>query len=129
MTPQTAITDYSCGTFGLSFADLTATQTGNLATITIAFHQISAPVSIPPSSIHSKLTLTDTNTYGTRIFEGDANPDLWAGDHLTVGPLPGIVLPGDSLDTYGASLSMVIYGITITCTPLQSLSPSPFVFD
>ena len=38
------------------------------------------------------------------------------GDAVTVGPLDGTVASGDSLEAYGGSLQMTLFGITVTCT-------------
>jgi hypothetical protein len=46
-----------------------------------------------------------------------------------VGPLSGTVASGDSLDAYGGSLTMVVFGIPITCTASAAQSPGPFVFS
>ncbi|MHB9856898.1 hypothetical protein [Streptomyces sp. YIM S03343] len=128
VTPDTATAVYDCGIYGRSVAQLTADQSGSLGMITVVFYQITAPVSIPWSSIHSRLVLADTDAYTTRTFEGYANPDLRAGDWLTVGPLPGTVYSGDSLSASGGSLTMDIYGVRIDCTS-SMLSPHPFIFD
>lgn len=46
-----------------------------------------------------------------------------------MGPLSGTVASGDSLEAYGGSLKMVVFGITITCTASALQSPGPFVFS
>ena len=66
---------------------------------------------------------------GTTAFTGTENPALAAGDGMVVGPLTGTVAPGDSLEAFGGSLQMVVFGITVTCTASGPQSPGPFVFD
>lgn len=48
---------------------------------------------------------------------------------MVVGPLTGTVASGDSLEAYGGSLQMVVFGITVSCTASEPQSPGPFVFD
>lgn len=66
---------------------------------------------------------------GTTTFTGTENPAIAAGDPVTVGPLNGTVASGDSLESYGGSLQIVVFGITVTCTATGPQSPGPFVFD
>ncbi|OIJ64726.1 hypothetical protein [Streptomyces mangrovisoli] len=128
VTPTTATTTASCGIFGGGAATLTATQSGTSATITLTSTAITAPLALSANSITSTLTMAKSGG-GSVAFSGKVNPAMATGDPVTVGPLPGTVASGDSLDFYGGSLKMVIFGITVTCTTSSAQSPGPFVFD
>ncbi|WP_225821227.1 hypothetical protein [Streptomyces naphthomycinicus] len=128
VTPQTATITASCGIFGGGAATLTATQSGTSATITLTSTAIKAPVAVAKDSIASTLTLVKASG-GTTVFSGTKNPAMAAGAPVSVGPLPGTVASGDSLETYGGSLKMVIFGVTVTCTATAKQSPGPFVFS
>ncbi|MEU1267306.1 hypothetical protein [Streptomyces sp. NPDC005799] len=128
VTPQTATISADCGAFGSGEATLTATQDGTAATITVT-SAVTAPIALSQDSISSTLTLVNGTTGGTSTFSGTKNPAIAAGDPVTVGPLDGTVASGDSLDAYGGSLQLVVFGITVTCTATGPQSPGPFVFD
>ncbi|WP_333776818.1 hypothetical protein [Streptomyces sp. IBSBF 3136] len=128
VTPQSATINASCGIFGGGTATLTATQSGGSATMTLTSSAISAPVPVAQDSIASTLTLVKAGG-GSVVFSGTRNPAMNTGDPVSVGPLPGTVAPGDSLEAYGGSLKMVIFGITVTCKATAPQSPGPFVFD
>jgi hypothetical protein len=83
---------------------------------------------VAQDSISSTLTLVKAGG-GTTAFSGTKNPAMAGGDPVSVGPLSGTVASGDSLEAYGGSLKMVIFGITVTCTATAPQSPGPFVFD
>ncbi|MGW2569171.1 hypothetical protein [Streptomyces sp. NPDC001537] len=127
VTPQSATITADCGSFGGGQATLTATQDGTAATVTVT-SAITAPIALSQDSISSTLTLVDASG-GTTAFTGTRNPAMAAGDPVTVGPLSGTVASGDSLEAYGGSLQMTVFGITITCTATAPQSPGPFVFD
>ncbi|MFF4355696.1 hypothetical protein [Streptomyces sp. NPDC001604] len=127
VTPQSATITADCGSFGGGQATLTATQDGTAATITVT-SAITAPIALSQDSISSTLTLVDASG-GSTAFTGTRNPAMAAGDPVTVGPLSGTVASGDSLEAYGGSLQMTVFGITITCTATGPQSPGPFVFD
>jgi len=127
VTPDTATIDADCGIYGSGQATLTATQDGTAATLTVT-SAINAPLALSEDSITSTLTLVDANG-GTATFTGTENPAIAAGDPVTVGPLSGTVNSGDSLEAYGGSLQIVVFGITVTCTATGPQSPGPFVFD
>ncbi|MFR0352510.1 hypothetical protein [Streptomyces sediminimaris] len=129
VTPQSATITADCGAFGGGDATLTATQDGTSATLTLTSSAITAPIALSANSITSTLTMANGATGGTDTFSGTRNPAMAAGDPVTVGPLSGTVAPGDSLDAYGGSLKMTVFGITITCTATAPQSPGPFVFD
>jgi len=128
VTPQTATISADCGAFGSGQATLTATQDGTAATITVT-SAVTAPIALSQDSISSTLTLVNNTTGGTSTFSGTKNPAIAAGDPVTVGPLDGTVASGDSLEAYGGSLQLVVFGITVTCTATGPQSPGPFVFD
>ncbi|MCX5245906.1 hypothetical protein OG895_11755 [Streptomyces sp. NBC_00201] len=128
VTPQSATITADCGSFGGGDATLTATQDGTSATLTLTSSAITAPIALSADSISSTLTLVNANG-GTTAFSGTKNPAMAAGDPVTVGPLNGTVASGDSLEAYGGSLQMTVFGITITCTATGPQSPGPFVFD
>ncbi|MER5215825.1 hypothetical protein ABT063_36200 [Streptomyces sp. NPDC002838] len=128
VTPDTATITADCGTFGGGEATLTATQDGTAATMTLTSSAITAPIALGQDSIASTLTLVKSGG-GTTAFTGTKNPAMAAGDPVTVGPLDGTVASGDSLEAYGGSLRMTVFGITITCTAAAPQSPGPFVFD
>jgi hypothetical protein len=128
VTPDTATITADCGAFGGGEATLTATQDGTAATLTLSSSSITAPLALAQDSITSTLTLVNT-AGGTTAFTGTRNPAMAAGDPVTVGPLDGTVAPGETLEAYGGSLRMTVFGITITCTATGPQSPGPFVFD
>jgi hypothetical protein len=128
VTPQTATISADCGTFGSGEATLTATQDGTAATVTVKSAAITAPIALGEDSIASTLTLVKSGG-GTVDFTGTENPAMAAGAPVEVGPLSGTVASGDSLEAFGGSLKMTVFGITITCTATGPQSPGPFVFD
>ena len=128
VTPQSATITADCGSFGGGEATLTATQDGTAATITVTSSAITAPIALSQDSISSTLTMVRASG-GTTAFTGTKNPAMAAGDPVTVGPLSGTVASGDSLEAYGGTLQMTVFGITITCTATGAQSPGPFVFD
>ncbi|MER7405691.1 hypothetical protein ABT373_25195 [Streptomyces sp. NPDC000070] len=128
VTPQTATISADCGTFGSGEATLTATQDGTAATLTVKSSAITAPIALGEDSIASTLTLVKAGG-GTVDFTGTQNPAMAAGAPVEVGPLNGTVASGDSLEAFGGSLKMTVFGITITCTAAGPQSPGPFVFD
>ncbi|MGW0764335.1 hypothetical protein [Streptomyces sp. NPDC002676] len=128
VTPQSATINANCGIYGGGAATLTATQSGTSATITITSSAITVPIAVSQDSVSSALTLVK-GSGGTSVFSGRKNPAMAAGAHVTVGPLSGTVASGDSLEAYGGSLKMTVFGITITCTATAKQSPGPFVFS
>ncbi|MFE9681593.1 hypothetical protein [Streptomyces sp. NPDC006285] len=127
VVPQTATIVADCGVYGAGTATLTATQDGTAATLTVT-SSITAPLALAEDSIASTLTLVKA-AGGTTAFTGTENPAMAAGDSVTVGPLAGTVAAGDSLEAFGGSLEMVIFGITVTCTAQGPQAPGPFVFE
>nr|WP_262058270.1 hypothetical protein [Streptomyces sp. STR69] len=127
VTPQTATITASCGIFGGGAATITATQDGTAATVTVN-SSITAPLALAQDSIASTFTFVNASG-GTTVFSGTVNPAMATGDAVTVGPLSGTVASGDSLEAYGGSLQMTIFGIAVTCTATGAQSPGPFVFD
>ncbi|MFS8197075.1 hypothetical protein ACLVWQ_00150 [Streptomyces sp. CWNU-52B] len=128
VVPQTATIVADCGIYGGGEATLTATQDGTGATISVSSSEITAPLALAEDSITSTLTLTKASG-GTTAFTGTENPAMAAGDGVTVGPLNGTVAAGDSLEAFGGTLKMVIFGITVTCTAEGPQSPGPFVYE
>ncbi|MEV6054019.1 hypothetical protein [Streptomyces sp. NPDC052107] len=128
VTPQSATINANCGVYGGGAATLTATQSGTSATITITSSAITVPVAVSQDSVSSTLALVK-GSGGTSVFSGKKNPAMAAGSTVTVGPLSGTAASGDSLEAYGGSLKMTVFGITITCTATAKQSPGPFVFD
>ncbi|WP_328496437.1 hypothetical protein OHS59_29855 [Streptomyces sp. NBC_00414] len=128
VVPQTATIVADCGLYGGGEATLTATQSGTAATVTVSSSEITAPLALAEDSITSTLTLVKAGG-GTTAFTGTENPAMAAGDGVTVGPLTGTVAAGDSLEAFGGSLQMVLFGITVTCTADGPQSPGPFVFE
>ncbi|MCX5370012.1 hypothetical protein OG613_16440 [Streptomyces sp. NBC_00015] len=128
VTPLTANVTASCGLFGGGAATLTATQTGTAATLKLTSTAITTPIAIGANSISSTLTMANS-TGSARVFSGTVNPAMPAGSTITVGPLNGTVASGDSLNFYGGSLKMVVFGITVTCTTSAAQTPGPFVFS
>ncbi|GAA4999043.1 hypothetical protein [Streptomyces siamensis] len=128
VTPQTATINATCSIGGSGSATLTATQSGTAATITLSSTDITAPISVAQDSISSTLTMVKAGG-GTTVFSGTRNPAIAAGGGVAVGPLDGTVASGDSLEAFGGSLQMVVFGITITCTADAAQSPGPFVFE
>ncbi|MEU5200635.1 hypothetical protein AB0G86_42450 [Streptomyces scabiei] len=128
VTPDVATINATCTIGGSGVATLTVTQDGTSATVTVTSEGITAPIALAEDSIQSTLTLVNASG-GTVAFTGTENPALAAGDGVQVGPLTGTVAPGDSLDAFGGSLQMVIFGFPVTCTAGAAQSPGPFVFD
>lgn len=128
VTPQTATINASCTIGGSGEATLTVTQSGTSATVTLSSEGITAPIALAEDSIQSTLTFVKASG-GTTAFTGTENPALAAGDGMVVGPLTGTVAPGDSLEAFGGSLQMVVFGFPVTCTASGPQSPGPFVFD
>lgn len=128
VAPTSATLTADCGFFGGGQATLTATQNGTAATMTLTSSEITAPIGLGADSIASTLTMVK-GSGGTTVFSGTENPAMSAGDPVTVGPLNGTVASGDSLEAFGGSLRMTVFGITITCTATGPQSPGPFVFD
>ncbi|MFH0175805.1 hypothetical protein ACIA6D_27920 [Streptomyces cacaoi] len=128
VTPLTATVTANCGLFGGGAATLTATQTGTAATLELSSTAITAPIPIGANSISSTLTMANS-TGAARVFSGAVNPAMATGDPIKVGPLNGTVASGDSLNFYGGSLKMVVFGITVTCTANAAQAPGPFVFS
>lgn|GEM_PF-1826946 len=128
VSPDTATINADCGAFGSGSATLTATQDGTAATITVT-SAVTAPIALSADSISSTLTLVNNTTGSTSTFSGNKNPAIAAGDPVTVGPLNGTVASGDSLEAYGGTLQLTVFGITVTCTATGPQSPGPFVFD
>lgn len=128
VTPQSATITANCGVYGGGSATLTATQNGTSATVTVSSTAIKAPLALSKDSIKSTLTFVKAGG-GTTAFTGTKNPAMAAGDGVTVGPLTGTVAAGNSLEAYGGSLKMVIFGITVTCNATGPQSPGPFVFE
>ncbi|MGW3159732.1 hypothetical protein [Streptomyces sp. NPDC001089] len=129
VTPSSATITATCGIFGGGTATLTATQvSGTSATVTLSSTAITTPLALSANSINSTLTMANS-TGANRVFSGTVNPAIPAGGAVSVGPLPGTVAVGDSLDFYKGSLKMVIFGITVTCTSTAAQAPGPFVFS
>lgn len=128
VVPQSATITADCGLYGGGNATLTATQNGTSATITVSSDAITAPLALAKDSIQSTVTMVKAGG-GTTSFTGKKNPAMAAGDGVKVGPLTGTVAAGNSLEAYGGSLKMVIFGITVTCTAKAPQSPGPFVFE
>ncbi|MFE0455684.1 hypothetical protein ACFW2D_31330 [Streptomyces sp. NPDC058914] len=128
VTPQAAAITANCGVFGGGAATLTAAQDGTAATLTLTSTAITAPLALGQDTISSTLTLVKPDGTAT-AFTGTRNPAMAVGDPVTVGPLDGTVASGDSLEAYGGSLRMTVFGIPITCRATGPQSPGPFVFD
>ena len=126
VTPQTATIDFDCGTWGSGSATLTANQDGTSATIELSTSAITAPIDIGAGAVNSTLTLTNHGT-GEVTFTGNSNPAIPTGSPVSTGPLTGTVASGDSLEA--KSLSVVVFGVTATCTATSVQAPGPFVFD
>lgn len=127
VAPTSATVTFNCGLYGGGAATLSATQTGTSATITVT-SAIAAPLPLAANSISSTLTMTKAGG-GTTAFTGTKNPAIATGAPVIVGPLTGTVASGDSLDAGGGSLVMVIFGISVTCTPAAKQVPGPFVYS
>lgn len=125
LTPETATLSFDCGSFGSGTATLNATQDGTAATITVSTDAISSPFPVSANSVRSTLTLAKNGT-GTTTFTGNSNPAIPAGAAVSTGPLNGTVAAGDSLEA--TSLTVVVFGITVTCTATSPQNPGPFVF-
>ncbi|MBQ0849130.1 hypothetical protein J8N05_13045 [Streptomyces sp. BH-SS-21] len=128
VVPQTATIVADCGIYGGGEATLTATQSGTAATLTVSSSEITTPLALTEDSVAATLALVKAGG-GTTVFSGTENPAIPAGGGVTVGPLPGTVAAGDSLEAFGGSLKMTVFGITITCTADGPQSPGPFVFE
>ena len=128
VTPLTATITATCSIVGNGEATLTATQTGTAATITVTSTEITTPIALGQDSVTSTLTLVKASG-GTTVFTGTKNPAIPAGGGVSVGPLDGTVAPGDSLEAFGGSLQLVVFGIPITCNANALQSPGPFVFE
>ncbi|MDQ0930989.1 hypothetical protein [Streptomyces turgidiscabies] len=127
VAPTSATVTYDCGFFGGGSTVLTATQDGTLATVTVSSN-ITAPLPLAADSIATTLTLKKA-AGGTTAFTGTKNPATPTGATVTLGPLTGTVASGDSLDAGGGTLKMVLFGITVTCTPAGNQTPGPFVYE
>ncbi|MCX4974602.1 MULTISPECIES: hypothetical protein [unclassified Streptomyces] len=128
VTPLTATITATCSIVGDGEATLTATQTGTAATITVTSTEITTPLALDQDTVSATLTLVKASG-GTSVFSGTKNPAIPAGGGVSVGPLDGTVAPGDSLEAYGGSLQLVVFGIPITCNANAPQSPGPFVFE
>ncbi|WP_405908612.1 MULTISPECIES: hypothetical protein [unclassified Streptomyces] len=128
VTPLTATITATCSIVGDGEATLTATQTGTAATITVTSTEITTPLALDQDTVSATLTLVKASG-GTSVFSGTKNPAIPAGGGVSVGPLDGTVAPGDSLEAYGGSLQLVVFGIPITCNTNAPQSPGPFVFE
>ncbi|MFI6334446.1 hypothetical protein [Streptomyces sp. NPDC050535] len=128
VTPLTATITATCSLVGDGEATLTATQTGTAATITVTSTEITTPIALGQDSVTSTLTLVKASG-GTTVFSGTKNPAIPAGGGVEVGPLDGTVATGDSLEAFGGSLQLVVFGIPITCNANAPQSPGPFVFE
>lgn len=125
VTPGSATLSFDCGSFGSGSATITAAQNGTNATFTITTSAITSPINISANSVSSTLTMTANGT-GTKTFKGSSNPAITAGQPISTGPLTGTVAAGDSLT--GKSLTVVVFGISVTCTATSAQSPGPFQF-
>lgn len=125
VTPDTATLSFDCGAFGSGTATLTATQDGTAATISVSTSAITSPINLSANSVRSTLALTK-NGSDTATFTGRSNPAIPAGSPVTTGPLNGTVAAGDSLE--GKSLTVVVFGISVTCNATSAQLPGPFVF-
>ncbi|MGW2049823.1 hypothetical protein ACWCPF_32255 [Streptomyces sp. NPDC001858] len=132
VTPDWAIAQYDCGTWGPSTSAIfTATQSGSAATITVTLSSVTAPLPIQANSVRSTLVLAKNGGWETTEFTGMINPQMSVGNPFVLGPLSGTVAAGDSLDSSSSgqySLRMVLYGITINCVARSGLFPGPFVY-
>ncbi|MFI1012883.1 hypothetical protein [Streptomyces sp. NPDC020965] len=129
VTPGVAQAGYDCGFWGGGTANLTATQNGTRATITLRT-AVRTPVAVAANTINASLTFAKAGG-GTRVFTGQQNPALAANSAVTIGPLTGTVASGDSLNSYfaGPALSMTIFGVSVTCDAVTSQTPGPFLFS
>lgn len=129
VSPGSASAQYDCGSWGGGTANITATQSGTAATMTIST-AVTTPISVGADQINATLTLAKAGG-GTRVFTGKKNPAVGAGQPVTIGPLNGTVASGDSLNSYfaGVALKMVIFGVTVNCDAVTSQTPGPFVFS
>ncbi|MFF2845820.1 hypothetical protein ACFVT5_05765 [Streptomyces sp. NPDC058001] len=127
VTPTTATAEYNCGLYGGGEATLTATQSGTSATIKLTSSEITTPIAVAADTVNATLTLAKAGG-GTRTFTGTKNPAMVARGGVAVGPLSGTVAAGDSLNANPGSMTMVIFGISVTCTSTGLQSPGPFVF-
>ncbi|MFI6874079.1 hypothetical protein ACIBL6_11620 [Streptomyces sp. NPDC050400] len=126
VAPQSATISFDCGTWGSGSATLTATQNGTAATIEVSTSAITAPIDVAAGSVNSTLALTNHGA-GEVTFTGNSNPAIPAGSAVSTGPLNGTVAAGDSLKA--TSLTVVVFGITASCTATSAQAPGPFVFD
>ncbi|MFE7136115.1 hypothetical protein ACFVIM_35280 [Streptomyces sp. NPDC057638] len=129
VTPTLARAQYDCGFWGGGTGELTATQNGTSATITVR-SAVRTPVAVGADTINARLVLSKAGG-GTRVFTGQRNPAIPAQSAVTIGPLTGTVASGDRLNSYfgGPALTMTIFGVTVTCDALTSQTPGPFVFS
>ncbi|GFH34929.1 hypothetical protein [Streptomyces pacificus] len=123
--PTAATMSFECSSFGSGTGSLTATQDGTAATINLSTTAIKSPFPLAANSIASTLTLTK-NGSDTTTFTGKANPAIPAGGTVSTGPLTGTVAAGDSLEA--TSLTVVVFGISVTCHATSPQDPGPFVF-
>ncbi|MDG4857154.1 hypothetical protein P8605_03125 [Streptomyces sp. T-3] len=128
VAPGSATVVADCGSFGGGEATLTATQSGTSATITLTSSEITTPIAVAANSVDSTLTMHKPDG-STVQFKGNSNPAMAAGGGVNSGPLAGTVASGDSLDAYPGNVTLVVLGITVTCTPSAPQAPGPFVFD
>ena len=125
VTPGTATLSFNCGFFGSGSATITASQSGATAAFTLTTSAITSPIGVAANSVTSTLTMA-ANGHGTKTFTGHSNPAITAGQPISTGPLTGPVAAGDSLTAQ--SLTVVVFGITVTCTATSAQSPGPFQF-
>ncbi|MDF3289686.1 hypothetical protein [Streptomyces silvisoli] len=125
VSPDTATVSFDCGSFGSGTATLTASQDSSTATITLSTSAITAPIEVSANSVSSSLVLTDSNSQ-TVTLTGNSNPDIPAGSPVSTGPLTGTVPTGDGLQA--TSLTVTVFGITVTCNATSAQDPGPFVF-
>ncbi|MFE3327383.1 hypothetical protein [Streptomyces sp. NPDC059176] len=123
--PTTATLAFDCGSIGSGQATLTASQDGTTAAIELSTSALTSPWPIDANSVSSTLTLTK-NGSDSATFTGNANPAVPAGGAVSTGPLTGEVAAGDSLEA--TSLTIVVFGFTVTCNATSPQDPGPFVF-
>jgi hypothetical protein len=133
VAPTTATATYNCGIWGTGATTLTVVQNGTAATVQVTSSAFTAPLDIAANSITSTLKLTLNGGSTQTTFTGTINPAVATGSPVTVGPLPGTVASGDSLDSFTAgtaySLRIVIFGVTVDCKATTAQTPGPFVFS
>ncbi|MBS2534826.1 hypothetical protein KGQ20_18815 [Catenulispora sp. NF23] len=125
VSPDSATLSFDCGSFGSGSATLAATQDGTSATITVSTAAITSPINVGADSVNSTLVMSDASG-ATVSFTGSSNPAITAGQPISTGPLTGTVTSGDALS--GQSMTIVVFGITATCTATSAQSPGPFQF-